>query len=69
MGMDDGVPLADPDPSRLGAMFGVDTALVKWKNGLWMPDPNAVKVENKVEEGKGAAKPEGEPGVPAAGGS
>lgn len=66
MGMDNGAPLVDPDPAKLGVLFGVDTDLVLWRDGLWMADPNAVKVEEKAPESGpepdgGAKAPESSP--------
>lgn len=76
MGMDDGAPLADPDPAAIGSLFGVDTTLVMWRNGAWIADPNAPKVdlvpsaEPKAEEKTppDAPSPAGD-GTPASSGS
>ena len=38
---DGGAPLMDPDAAGLAAAFDVDPALVLWRNGQWVADPNA----------------------------
>lgn len=69
MGMDDGAPLVDPDPARLGVMFGVETALVMWRNGLWVPDPDAPKAEGGQSENKAGDAVEAPGAAPAPPGS
>lgn len=47
LGVDEGTPLVDPDPSRLGPLFGVDPTLVVWRPNGWIVDPKAPKAEVK----------------------